>query len=120
VFGQVPHGCAHVTTVCSAHEDCALRPPVDVPAEHAAQALSEFALKPPRENVLLGQGLRVPEDCPVRQKYPAGHAFCVELAVVAESQKYPAEQGLDVGVVLPAAVQKPAVQDEQTAEPALE
>jgi hypothetical protein len=40
---------------------------VDVPAEQAAQALSEVALEPPREYVLLGQGLEVPDDWPARQ-----------------------------------------------------
>ena len=66
-MGQEPKGCAHVATVCSAQEDCPLRPPVDVPAEHAAQALSELALAPPREYVLLGQGFDVPDDWPARQ-----------------------------------------------------
>ena len=66
-LAQEPHGCIHVATVCSAHDDCPLRPPVDVPAEQAAQALSEVALEPPREYVLLGQGLEVPDDWPARQ-----------------------------------------------------
>jgi hypothetical protein len=93
---------------------------VDVPAEQAAQALREVALEPPREYVLLGQGFDVPDDWPARQKYPAGQAACVELAMVAVAQKKPAEQGFEEEVLLPSAVQKPAVQDEHTDEPTLE
>ena len=53
--------------ICSAHDDCPLRPPVDVPAAQAVQALREVALEPPKEYVLLGQGFVVPDDWPARQ-----------------------------------------------------
>ena len=95
----------HVATVCKAQEDCPLRPPVDVPPGHGVHDASDVAVAPPREKVFEGQGLAFPDDCPSRQKYPAGHTACVDEATLAVAQKWPGAHGFDMDVVLPVAVQ---------------
>ncbi len=99
---------AHVTTVCTGHDDWPARPPVDVPAGHATHAFAcVVALDPPAEYVPEGQGFDMPEAWPATHQWPAGHGACV-VPTIAAAQKKPAEQGVALLEVLPSARQKPA------------